>query len=106
MEYLRSGDGVDILRGIVRCDQTLIAGHVREDSKFDLGVIGIHEYPVFPGDKYFSDGPSQLHAHRNILQVRISAAEPSGGGDGLMELSVNSAIALNKSSKTHRVSGL
>ena len=86
MEYLRRRDPVDVLLVPVRVDQLLIAGAMSQDPKLYLRVVRIQEDIPFLRHEYFPYQPSQLHTHRNILQVRFRTADPPCGRDRLVEL--------------------
>ena len=92
MEYFRCRDCVNILGVPVSADQTLIARHMGQNTKLDLGIIRVHKGVTLFRHKYLADLSSQFHADRNILQVRLGTADSSGGCDGLVEGSVDPSV--------------
>ena len=89
---LRGDEAMDVhvlLEGAV---QRLIAGDVREDAQFDLRVVGHEQQEAgFGRHERLADAFAQLSADRDVLQVRVAAAEAAGGGGGLVERSVQLA---------------
>ena len=66
--------------------QTFVAGDMRHDSQFDLGVIGRHDEGVaLSRDKSPPDRAADLRPNGDVLKVRIAGGKPSRGGDGLVE---------------------
>ena len=77
-----------------------------QHPELDLGIIRIHEYIAFFRDKNLPDQSAKFHPYRNILQVRLRAAEPPGSGHRLMKLPVDPPVRPDKVGKAVRVSGL
>ena len=92
MEHLGRRDGVDILGTLISLDQALIAGHVGQHAQLDLGIVGVQEHETLPRDKHLPDLPSQLHADRNVLEVRLRAGDTAGRRDGLVKAAVDPAV--------------
>ena len=84
-EHLRGGEGVNVLAGSVGLDQQLVAGEVRQQTQFDLRVVGGQQHVPGLGDEGSADFAAKLGANRNILQVGIHGREPSGGRAGHVE---------------------
>ena len=66
-----------------------------KDAQFDLRVVGIKEYKTILRDKNLAQQPARLHADRDILQIRVGAADTPGCRDGLMESAVYPPILCN-----------
>ena len=80
-----------IVAVVVGLHQHLFTGEVGEDAQFDLGVVGTEQQPALLGQEGFADPAGELCADRDVLQVGIAAAQPAGGGDGLVEIGVHPA---------------
>lgn len=106
MEYLGRGHAVDIPCFPVGPDQLFITGTMGQDAKFDLGIIRIHKYISVLRHEYLADQAPELHPHRNILQVRFRAAQPSGGCHGLIEFPVDPSVRPDERGKPVRIGGL
>ena len=63
-----------------------------QNTKLDLGVIGVNEHAAVLWNKYPPDLPAQLHAHRDILKIGLCTADTSGCSDGLVEFAVDPPI--------------
>src|SRR6476620_12640697 len=66
---------------------------MRHDPEFDLRVVGHQENPAFPGNEPGADGFATGGSDRNVLQVGLGRAEPSGGRTRLIEGRVDPASA-------------
>src|SRR5262249_15625570 len=66
-------------------DERRVVRQVREQAELDLGVIGGDQPPAWRRYEGGADATSLLAAHRDVLQVRVRARQPAGGGDGLVE---------------------
>ena len=97
---------MNILGIPIGTDQTLISRHMRQDAKLNLGIIRIHKHITVLRHKDLADGAPQLHAHRNILQVRLRAADAAGCRDGLVKFSVNTAIFSYESGQSLGIGGI
>lgn len=95
MEYLGRGDAVNIFLLFVCVDELFITGAVRQDAQFYLGIVGVDKHISVLWDKHLADQPAKLHPNRDVLQVRLRAADPSGRGNRLVELAVDSPILVN-----------
>ena len=69
--------------------QHLFAGEVGEDAQLDLGVVSTEQRPAVLGKKGLADAAAVFGANRDVLQVRVAAAQSPGGGDGLVEVGVH-----------------
>ena len=90
-EHLQRRAVVDVLAGAERLDQRLFAGQVREHAQLDLRVVGGDQHVARRGDERAPDLAAELGADRDVLQVRVGAAQAPGGGDGLVEAGVHAA---------------
>ena len=95
---------MDVLRVLVRRNQLLIAGTMRQYPQLNLRIIRVHEHAPFLRHEHLADQPSQFHAHRDVLQIRIRAADTPGGRDGLVELPVDAAVTADKVGQAVRIS--
>lgn len=55
------------------------------DTQFDLGIVGREEFTTRFRDKSLTDFFAFLVAYRDVLQVRVTATQSSGRGNGLIE---------------------
>ena len=76
-----------------------------QHTKLDLGIICIQKYKSLLRHKNLTNQSSQLHTYRNILKIRICAADTSGCSDGLVKSGVNSSIFSDHISKPVCISG-
>ena len=97
---------MDILGGAVGLDQPLVPGHMGQNPQLDLGIVRVNEHAALRRHKYLADLPPQLHAHRDILQVRFCATDSTGGRDGLVKFPVNPSIGANVSGQPLRIGGV
>ena len=99
MEHLGCCKAVDILCLSVCLDQFLISGHVSQHTKLDLGIIGIQEHISILRHKNFADQSSKFHTYRNILKIRLCAADTAGSSDRLVKSGVDSSVFSDHISK-------
>jgi hypothetical protein len=64
------GAGVNILTGGEGFAQRRHLGQMRQQSQFDLAVIGGHQHMALFGDEGAADAHAFLTADRDILQIR------------------------------------
>ena len=83
--HLGSGAAVDVLAALERSDELRLAADVGEHAKLDLGIVGAHQLLTRVGDERVADPLPPGGAHRHVLQVGVSRAEPAGGGHRLVE---------------------
>ena len=95
VKYLRSCNSMNILFFPVSLDQICVTGTMCQHTKFNLRIIGIHKNVSVLRHKYLPDQPSQFYPDRNILKIRLRAADPSGRCNCLIELAVDSSIFFN-----------
>ena len=74
-----------------RVDEDRILGEVREHAELDLRVVGRDQDVARIGDEGAADLAAERRADRDVLQVRVAAAQPPGGGDRLVEAGVHAA---------------
>ena len=78
-----------------------------EQTKLDLGIVGIDQNVVFVlGDEVFAQFSSQLRADRDVLQIRLGRGKTSRCGDGLIERGMNASVLPCDLDKAVGVSGL
>ena len=105
MEYLGRRDAMDVRIHPVRLNQLLIPGHMGQHTQLDLGIVRIREQIPLLRDKSPADQPAQLHAHGNILQVRLRGADPARRRDRLVQGGVNPAVRSDAGKKPVRIGG-
>ena len=69
-----------------------IGGEVGDAPQLDLVVVGDEERVAGPGHERLAELAAFVAAHRDVVQVRLVAAEPTGAGDGLIEGCVDPAV--------------
>ena len=74
-----------------RVHQHRIVGEVRQHAELDLRVVGRDEDAAGFGNDRAPDLAPKFGAHRDVLQVRVAAAQPAGGGHRLVEAGVQSS---------------
>ena len=84
MEHLGGRDPVDVLSFPVSFNQPFIPGNVCQHTQLDLGVVGIHKDKSIFRDKDFADHSAKFHTDRDVLKVRLRAADASRCRDRLM----------------------
>ena len=82
VEHLGCGHGMNVEPLLERLFQRRDVGDMGQDAQFDLAVIQADQHLALRGHKSFSDAPSFLGAHGNVLQVRIGRGEASGDRPG------------------------
>ena len=97
---------MDILRLAVGLNQVFVPGHGGENTELNLGVVGIGKEIAFPRHKQLPNLSSQLHPDRNILQVRLGAADSACRRDGLVKGAVNPSVGTDVIGKPVGVGGL
>ena len=79
---------------------------MRQNAKLDLRIVCIHEHIAILRYEYLADSTPKLHAHRNVLQVWLSAADSSRSCDGLIEFSVNTSVFPDKAGQSLGIGGI
>ncbi len=90
-EHLRRRDGVDVdvvREGLFQC---LDIGHVGQDTKLDLRIVGRQKKKTGSGKKSLADLAAFLGTDRDVLQVRLGRAEAAGRGRGQHVAGVDAA---------------
>ena len=82
---------VNVVAARERRGQRLVARQVREHAQLDLRVVGRDQHVTRIGDEGAANLPADLGADRDVLQVRIAAAQASGRGHRLADLRVHAA---------------
>src|SRR5262249_47749332 len=90
-EDLGRGGRVDVLSPREDLAQRVLAGDVGEDPQLDLVVVGREQAVSAGRDEAGADRAALLGADRDVLEVRVRAGEPAGGGRGLVEGRVEAA---------------
>ena len=103
MEYLRRRDRVDVLRLSVCLDEVLVIRHMRQHTQLNLGIISVNQHTALARYKQLPDLASQLHTHRNVLQVRLCTADTSCRCDRLVKGSVDSSVLPDKCTQPVRI---
>src|SRR3954471_15974552 len=70
-EYLGSCQGMDIVAAAECIHQQAIAGKVRQQTKFDLRVVGGKQNVSWFGSEGGANAAAEFGANRNILKIRI-----------------------------------
>ncbi len=93
---------MDVLVGQERLDQPVIPGDVGEHPQLDLRVVGRHEPRVIEVCRHerAPDVPSRVGANRDVLQVRVGAAQPPRRGDRLLEIGVDAPVFSDRSGQS------
>ena len=77
-----------------------------QDTQLNLGIVRVHEHTAFLGNKHFADFPAQGHADRDILKVRLRAADASRSRDSLVEFAVNPSVLTDIGCQAFRIGGI
>ncbi len=96
---------MNILRLAVRADQLFIPGEMRKHAQLNLGVIRVQKYTAFPRKECLPDQPPELDPHRDILQIRLRAAQPPCRCDRLVKRGMNPPVIRNTLRQTVGVGG-
>ena len=86
-----AGAVVDVLAAAERVDERFLAGHVREHAQLDLRVVGRDQDVARRGDERTPNLAAELGADRDVLQVRIRAAQTARRRDRLVEARVHAS---------------
>ena len=90
------GRQVDVrVRGEVGL-QPRVAGDVRQDAQLLLRVVGAQQQLARRRHERAADATAQCGTDRDVLQVRIDARQPPGGGHRLLVGGVQPAIAAHQ----------
>ena len=91
--YFGSCSRMDIVIAEEGVDHILVFAEMGHDTEFYLRIVGREEQAAFVRDKCLADFLAVLVADRDILQIRVTGAEASGRGDGLVERRVYTSCA-------------
>ena len=80
---LRGGTRVYVVAISKRVQQPGVLRQMREDTQFNLRVVGRHHDAIRRRDKGGADFSPQLSAHGDILQIWLVRGQASGHGDRL-----------------------
>ena len=84
-EHLQRRLVVDVVAAREGGGERFVARQVRQHAQLDLRVVGRDQHVSGFGDERAADLPAQRRADRDVLQVRIAAAQASRRGDRLVE---------------------
>ena len=87
--------GMDILSLPESVHHGVIARKMRQDAQLNLAVISIHQHVPRGRHKGAADLPSQIGAHRNILQVGLGAGNAPRGRAGLVKEGMDAALVVH-----------
>ena len=82
---LRGGAAVDILTLPEGLDQGFLARDVRQDAQLDLRVVRDEQLHPLVSDEPAPNLPSNLRAHRDVLQVRVRTGQATRRRDRLVK---------------------
>ena len=86
------GLGVDVLAAQEDVAQDLLVGDVGQDPQLDLVVVHAQQDVAGLGDEAGADLAAGLGADRDVLEVRVDAAQAPGRGGRLLERRVQAAV--------------
>ncbi len=78
----KARNSVNILSLLICLDQGLIPGHMCQNTKLDLGIVCIKKNAAIFRYKNFTDQSPKFHTYRDILKIRLCAADPAGCSNG------------------------
>ena len=91
-EHVHRCTGVDVHVFAERLQQRFVLGKVCQHPQFNLRIVSGQYFPtVFRRDEHLPDAPPFLQPDRDVLQIRVGAAEPPCCGNGLLKDGVNFA---------------
>ena len=105
MKYFRRSQSVNVLCLCICLDQLLISGHMCKNTQLNLRIIRIQKYIPLLRHKYLTDQASQFHSHRNILKIRLCAADPACCSNRLIKCRMYSSVFRDNLEKPVRISG-
>ena len=93
-EHLRGHRGVQVFPANESRDKPLVAGQVRHDPHFDLGIVSRHErLKTWTHDETTPNATTLSSSYRNILEIGIGGRQTTRGGNGLHIGRANSIIS-------------
>ena len=75
-----------------------------QDPKLNLGIVGTDEFIPCSGDECLPELPPHGLPDRDILQIRLCAAQPSRCRHSLLEMGTNSSIRPDQRSQSFHIS--
>ena len=90
-EHLQRGLLVDVVAAPERLDQRFLVGEVRQHPQLDLRVVRRNQHVTGSAMKARRISRPSSRANRDVLQVRVAAAQPSGRGHRLVEARMDAA---------------
>ena len=103
---LRGRGGVHVLAAAEDVLQHLLVRDVREQPQLDLRVVRGDQAVALLGHEAGADLAPQLRADRDVLEVRVRAREPAGGGRDLAEGRVQPRPLVHEAGERVEVGGL
>ena len=97
---------MDVLRLPIRLYQLPVPRHMGKHAQLNLRIVRLAEHASLPCKKDFPNQPAKLHAHGNVLQVRVSAADAPRRRNRLVERAVNPPRPVNELHQPVRIRGL
>ena len=88
-EHFRRRLIVNVVAAPERLGERFIVGQVRQDAQLDLRIVGRNQHVPGVRDERAADLASKLGANRDVLQVRVAAAQPAGRRHRLVETRVD-----------------
>ena len=82
---------VDVVAAAERLDERFVLGQVGEHPQFDLRIVGRDQHVARLGDERAADLAAELGLDRNVLKIRIAAAQAPGRRHRLVEARVHAA---------------
>ena len=65
---------------------------MRQHPQLNLGIVRVHQLAPGACAEKCTQAAAQLGPHRDILQVRLGRAEPSGTGIGLIKMRMDASV--------------
>ncbi|MPN28617.1 hypothetical protein SDC9_176060 [bioreactor metagenome] len=85
---------MDVLPAVEGGNHPLVSADVRQETKFNLRIVRVHEDITLGGYKCFSNLSALLCTHRNILHVGFRAGDAPCRGDALVKLRPHTVVRL------------
>src|SRR5512135_1798778 len=92
---------MNILISLESLEEKLIPRHMREYSELNLRIVGREQNEAVLRHKGFSYLLSLFPSYRNVLQIRVRAAQPSCRNDHLIERRVNASCLVVNERRQH-----
>src|SRR5688572_13023420 len=76
---------MDVPAGVERVDERRVSREVSKQPELDLRVVSREEEPPLSRNEPSTNVSSEFTTNRNVLEVRVTRRETSGGCDRLVE---------------------